>query len=110
MGLMKPFKPPTVVARTASNSGHVPIASSEPPQKKRRISPEVDDGEPEVIAATASLLKNAKPKQKFQPLVQKSANSITTPSSTQASEAKSSGPEGYYTVLWYGMLLSWHSF
>ena len=106
MGLMKPFRPPTVVARTPSNSDPAPSVSSEPPQKKRRISSQSDDGDPEVVAAAAKVLKKSKPLQKFQPLVQKSTNPTTAPSASQADDAKSSGPEDYYTVLWYDALLS----
>lgn len=100
MGLMKPFKPPTVVARTLSNSDPAYHISSEPPQKKRRISSQSDDGDLEVLAAAAKVLKKPKPLQKLQPLVQKSTNPTAAPSSSQTGDAKPSGPEGYYTVLW----------
>lgn len=102
---MKPFKPPTVVARTSSNSDPAPVSSGEPPQKKRRISCQSDDGNPEVVAAAANVLKKPKPMQRFQPLVQRSTNPTAAPSNSQANEAKPSGPEGYYTVLWYDIWL-----
>jgi len=104
MGLMKPFKAPTIVARTPSNTDPASHASNEPPHKKRRISSQSDHGDPGAIVAAAEMLKQPKRVHKLQPLVQKSTNAVALPSGTQSEAAKSSGPEGYYTVLWWVIL------
>ena len=106
MVFMKPFKTPTVVARTPSNRSNSsqPLPKSdEPPGKRRRISYSHEDGNEEVVAAAAAVLKKPKPVAKFQPLSQKSVN--VSEVANQDSDGKSSGgQEGYYAVLWYVLL------
>lgn len=98
---MKPFKAPTVVRRTPSNSQQA-VAPAQPPAKKRRISRETEEDKVENIAATAKILKQPKPAPKFQtPAAKKPLAVVENPSSSL-----SSGPEekhhaeGYYAVLW----------
>lgn len=98
---MKPFKAPTVVRRTPSNSQQ-PVVLAEPPAKKRRINHENEDDKIESINAAANILKQPKPVPKFQsPATRKPLAVVENPSSSL-----SSGPEekhhaeGYYAVLW----------
>jgi hypothetical protein len=93
MGIMKPFKAPSLVGKNTLNSRPPPQLDESRPTKKRRMS----------NAAAAKVLKKPKTIPKFQPLVQKPVNTVANhnSSSSPGSEAKpQSGQEGYYTVLW----------
>ena len=99
---MRPFKTPSIVKRTPSNTAHDVSAASEPPPKKRRIALETDDDGAEIVADTANILKKPKPASKFQaPAPRKVLDVIENPSSSApcGTEAKNA-VEGYYTVLW----------
>lgn len=99
---MKPFKAPTVVRQTPSNTPQIAIPS-EPPTKKRRISHEVEKDRLEDVAAAVNILKQ-QPKQwpKFQaPASRKPLAVVENPSSSLSSGSEEKHPaEGYYTVLW----------
>lgn len=98
---MKPFKAPTVVRRTPSNTQQ-PVASVEPPSKKRRISDEVGQGDVAITAAAANILKTNKPMPKFQtPAARKPLAVVENPSSSLSNGSQGrDAAEGYYTVLW----------
>jgi hypothetical protein len=104
MGIMKPFKAPSLVGKNTLNSRPPPQLDESRPTKKRRMSnAESSDDNAEIIAAAAKVLKKPKTIPKFQPLVQKPVNTVANhnSSSSPGSEAKpQSGQEGYYTVLW----------
>lgn len=98
---MKPFKAPTIVARTPSNSVTTLPPSREPPAKKRRISDNVDNNEDVGFnAAAAQVLKKPRPGSLFQPLAQKPITVPSSSSSPSDDTKAASGQEGYYTVLW----------
>lgn len=107
MGFMKPFKAPTLVGKNTLNGRPPPKFDEEPPNKKRRLSnggSSDDDDAGENISAAAKILKKPKSIPKFQPLLQKPANTVanTNNSSSPGSDEKaSSGQEGYYAVLWW---------
>ena len=79
-----------------------PALSSEPPAKKRRISYEADDDDPEVIAVAANALKKQpNPIKTFQAPARKPLLVVKNPSSSPTVDSNASaGNEGYYTVLW----------
>lgn len=98
---MKPFKAPALVRRTPSNSQQT-LAPSEPPTKKQRISHDAEEDHLEAVAAAANILKQSRPKPKFQaPALRKPLAVVENPSSSlsAASQDKDTA-EGYYTVLW----------
>jgi len=106
MGLMKPFKTPSLVGKNTLNSRPPPQLDEGRPTKKRRMSnDESSDEDVESVTAAAKVLKKPKTIPKFQPLMQKPVNTVAnlnSSSSSPASEVKAStGQEGYYTVLWY---------
>lgn len=99
---MKPFKPPSLVARTCSNSAISAPHPGEPPAKKRRIVHDQADDDVEAIAAAANVLRNPKFTSKFQEPLRKPLIEVKNPSSSsQSKPADNPGVEGYYTVLWY---------
>jgi len=105
MGLMKPFKAPSLVGKNILNSRPPPLLDEDRPTKKRRMSnDESSDEDVESVTAAAKVLKKPKTIPKFQPLMQKPVNTVanlSSSSSNPGSEEKiSSGQEGYYTVLW----------
>jgi hypothetical protein len=105
MGIMKPFKAPSLVGKNTLNSRPPPAFDEDRPTKKRRMSDaeSSDDDNAESITAAAKVLKKPKTIPKFQPLVSKSVNTVANlnNSSSPGSEAKvNTGQEGYYTVLW----------
>ncbi|KAH9827742.1 DNA repair and recombination protein RAD54B-like [Teratosphaeria destructans] len=109
---MKPFKAPTIVARTPSNGLRPSTQLGEPPAKKRRISSHASVDDVETIAAAANVLKSSRPAsttKRFQaPILRKPLDVIHNPSSFQNPSSSQSGTggsseggyEGYYTVLW----------
>lgn len=108
MGLMKPFKAPSLVGKNTLNNRPSPLLDEDRPTKKRRLSNDDDessDGDMESASAAAKVLKKPKSIPKFQPLLQKPVNTVANlnnSSSSPGSEVKTSaGQEGYYTVLWY---------
>lgn len=106
MGIMKPFKAPSLVGKNTLNSRPPPQLDENRPTKKRRMSnDQSSDEDAESVTAAVKVLKKPKTIPKFQPLMQKPVNTVANPSSSSSnpgSEAKtSSGQEGYYTVLWY---------
>jgi hypothetical protein len=106
MGLMKPFKTPSLVGKNTLNSRPPPQLDEDRPTKKRRMSnAESSDEDAESVTAAAKLLKKPKTIPKFQPLMQKTVNTVanfSNSSSSPGNEVKAStGQEGYYTVLWY---------
>lgn len=106
IGIMKPFKVPSLVGKNTLNSRPPPQLDEDRPTKKRRTSnAESSDDEVESVTAAAKVLKKPKTVPKFQPLVSKPVNSVANidnSSTTPGSDAKAkSGQEGYYTVLWY---------
>jgi hypothetical protein len=104
MGIMKPFKAPSLVGKNTLNSRPPPVLDEDRPAKKRRMSnAESSDDDAESITAAAKVLKKPKTIPKFQPLVSKPVNTVANlnNSSSPGSEAKvNTGQEGYYTVLW----------
>jgi hypothetical protein len=104
MGIMKPFKAPSLVGKNTLNSRPPPALDEDRPTKKRRMSnAESSDDDAESVTVAAKVLKKPKTIPKFQPLVSKSVNTVAnlSNSSSPGSEAKvSTGQEGYYTVLW----------
>lgn len=105
MGLMKPFKAPSLVGKNTLNNRPSPLLDEDRPAKKRRLSnDESSDEDVESVSAAAKVLKKPKTIPKFQPLVQKPVNTVANlnSSSSPGSETKAaSGQEGYYTVLWF---------
>lgn len=105
MGLMKPFKAPSLVGKNTLNNRPSPLLDEDRPAKKRRLSnDESSDEDVESVSAAAKVLKKPKTIPKFQPLLQKPVNTVANlnSSSSPGSEAKApSGQEGYYTVLWF---------
>jgi hypothetical protein len=106
MGLMKPFKMPSLVGKNTLNSRPPPQLDEGRPTKKRRMSnDESSDEDVESVTAAAKVLKKPKTIPKFQPLMQKPVNTVANLSNSSSSlgnEVKTStGQEGYYTVLWY---------
>ncbi|KAF2769426.1 SNF2 family DNA-dependent ATPase domain-containing protein [Teratosphaeria nubilosa] len=102
---MKPFKAPTIVARTPSNGLRPSTQLGEPPAKKRRISSHDSwDDDIGTIAAAANVLKSSQTAstiKKFQaPVLRKPLDVIQNPSSSQIGGSSEGGHEGYYTVLW----------
>ncbi|RMY09968.1 hypothetical protein D0868_03952 [Hortaea werneckii] len=98
---MKPFRPPTLVSKTPSNSHR--FKSSEPPQKKRRISDQGSaEGDVEATTAAATALKIAKPVKRFQaPAPRKSdEGNDNTFWLSQVTSSENDAPEGFYNVLW----------
>jgi hypothetical protein len=106
MGIMKPFKAPSLVGKNTLNSRPPPALNEDRPTRKRRMSnAESSDDDAESIAAAVKVLKKPKTIPKFQPLVSKPVNTVanlnSSSSSSPGSEAKvHTGQEGYYTVLW----------
>jgi len=104
MGIMKPFKAPSLVGKNTLNNRPPPQLDEDRPNKKRRMSnDESSDEDVESITAAAKVLKKPKTIPKFQPLIQKPVNTVAnlSNSSSPAVEVKTStGQEGYYTVLW----------
>lgn len=104
MGLMKPFKAPSLVGKNTLNNRPSPLLDEDRPTKKRRLSnDESSDEDMESVSAAAKVLKKPKTIPKFQPLLQKPVNTVANlnSSSSPGSETKApSGQEGYYTVLW----------
>jgi hypothetical protein len=105
MGIMKPFKAPSLVGKNTLNSRPPPALDEDRPTKKRRMSnAETSDDDADTITAAAKVLKKPKTIPKFQPLVSKPVNTVANlnnSSSSPGSEAKvHTGQEGYYTVLW----------
>lgn len=98
---MKPFKAPSVVRRTPSNTQQA-IVQAEPPLKKRRISHETEDDQVEAVAAAAKILKQPKTVPKFHaPVPRKPLAVLENPSSALSSTTEDDrSAEGYYTVLW----------
>ena len=98
---MKPFRPPTLVSKTPSNSHR--FTSSEPPQKKRRISDQGSaEDDVEVTTAAANALRIPKPVKRFQsPAPRKSdegnQNAFWL---SQVANSENDVPEAYYNVLW----------
>ncbi|KAI7359059.1 DNA repair protein rhp54 [Hortaea werneckii] len=98
---MKPFRPPTLVNKTPSNSHR--FTSSEPPQKKRRISDQGSaEDDVEVTTAAANALRIPKPVKRFQsPAPRKSdegnQNAFWL---SQVANSENDVPEAYYNVLW----------
>ncbi|KAF2717278.1 hypothetical protein K431DRAFT_233479 [Polychaeton citri CBS 116435] len=100
---MKPFRPPTLVAKTPSNTQHHSNAvyRGEPPAKRQRTSSSEQDDEDgrHATAVAANTLKQPRPRTTFQshvvkkPLNEQSGNS--GPANTTVG-----GYEGYYNVLW----------
>lgn len=105
MGIMKPFKAPSLVGKNTLNSRPPPMLDEDRPTKKRRMSSaESSDDEVRSVTAAAKAPKKTKTIPKFQPLVSKSVNTVANPnsSSSPGSVAKvTTGQEGYYTVLWW---------
>lgn len=106
MGIMKPFKAPSLVGKNTLNSRPPPQLDEGRPTKKRRMSNDESSNEDiESTAAAVKVLKKPKTIPKFQPLMQKPVNTVANPSSGSSNlgseEKQSSGQEGYYTVLWY---------
>jgi hypothetical protein len=106
MGIMKPFKAPSLVGKNTLNSHPPPQLDEGRPTKKRRMSnDESSDEDAESVTAAVKVLKKPKTIPKFQPLMQKPVNTVANLSGSSSSpgiEVKtSSGQEGYYTVLWY---------
>lgn len=97
---MKPFKAPSVVRRTPSNTQQ-PVDAG-PPAKKRRVSPEAEDDQQESVLAAAKVLKS-KPAQNYPkfsaPAARKPLAVVDNPSSSSGTEVKDDS-EGYYNVLW----------
>lgn len=105
MGIMKPFKAPSLVGKNTLNSRPPPRLDEDRPTKKRRMSnAESSDDEAESVTAAAKVLKKTKTIPKFQPLVSKPVNTVANlnnSSSSLGDEPKvKTGQEGYYTVLW----------
>lgn len=98
---MKPFKAPTVVRRTPSNTQQA-VAPVEPPAKKRRISDEADEDNHRDVAAAANILKQPKVVPKFHvPAARKPLAVVENPSSSLSSGSEEKhAHEAYYTVLW----------
>ncbi|TKA26632.1 hypothetical protein B0A50_04740 [Salinomyces thailandicus] len=100
---MKPFKPPTLVNRQASDQSQLE-AAGEPPAKKRRITSHDSIGDSandkiQAIAAAAKVLKTPKPVEGFKsPALRNPLQTVQNSSSSQNSASDS--PEGYYNVLW----------
>lgn len=95
---MKPFKAPSVVRRTPSNTQQ-PV-EAERPAKKRRISPDAEDNQIEAVVAAAKILSQPRPTPKFQvPTARKPLAVVENPSSSLSSGSEAA--EGYYTVLWW---------
>lgn len=94
---MKPFKAPSVVRRTPSNTQQ-PVEAG-PPAKKRRISHEDEEDQHETVLAAAKVLKQPQKTPKFHaPAARKPLSVVDNPSSS-GSETKHAS-EGYYNVLW----------
>ncbi|KAI7282363.1 DNA repair protein [Hortaea werneckii] len=98
---MKPFRPPTLVNKTPSNSHR--FTSSEPPQKRRRISDQGSaEDDVEVTTAAANALRIPKPVKRFQsPAPRKSdegnQNAFWL---SQVANPENDVSEAHYNVLW----------
>ncbi|KAI6924771.1 hypothetical protein KC348_g9162, partial [Hortaea werneckii] len=98
---MKPFRPPTLVNKTPSNSHR--FTSSEPPQKKRRICDQGSaEDDVEVTTAAANALRIPKPVKRFQsPAPRKSDEGNQNVFwLSQVANSENDVPEAYYNVLW----------
>lgn len=103
---MKPFKPPTLVRRTPSNSSQtIPSslpAEAEPPAKKRRISDDSVDDKLAAISAAANILKKPRPVKTFQNPVREPLHVVKNPSeASQSPPTSNNGYEAYFNVLWF---------
>lgn len=96
---MKPFKPPTFQRRPPPEPQTGDISFG-PPAKKRRISQDTEDNDPEATAASAKILKHKAPFKSFQVPMRKPLDLVSSNSLPPSSPGQST-PEGYYTVLWY---------
>lgn len=110
--LGKPFRPLTVSKPFQSTEHRAPPASDEPPLKKRRISPEVEEQRPENdpprLSSTDDLSSQAssqlaKPQAGFS-ITRKPLHSLVKPLAAsqpqEQSEKKDVGSEAYYNVVW----------
>ncbi|RMY82936.1 hypothetical protein D0862_11858 [Hortaea werneckii] len=98
---MKPFRPPTLVSKTPSNSHR--FTSSEPPQKKRRTSDHGSaEGDVEATTAAANALKIPKPVKRFQSPAPRKSNEGNQNAFwlSQVAGPENGAPEGHYNVLW----------
>ena len=97
---MKPFRPPLLINRPKPETPRSTF-NDEPPAKKRRISPELEDGHVEAVIAAANILKQPKPREQFRPPQRKPLVPVQNPteSSTQEHQSNKTG-ETHYIVLW----------
>lgn len=98
---MKPFKVPSLVSKTNAPLRE-DVSTLEPPAKKRRISIELEDDDPETnTPAAADVLKREKPLRKFQAPVRKPLDVVQNVNGSSPTHSDTtSSYEGYYTVLW----------
>lgn len=98
MNTMKPFRPPSLIAKTrpeahGENSG-------QPPIKKRRVILDAPDDEVQATIDTANALKQRKPLQSFQKHTIRAPLATVHNASSSISQSSGDLNECYYNVLW----------
>ncbi|WPH03427.1 Hypothetical protein R9X50_00630700 [Acrodontium crateriforme] len=103
---MKPFKPPTLVRRTPSNSSQTTTPSSlhttgEPPAKKQRICDDSIDDTIATESVAASILQKPRVVKTFHNPVRAPLHVVENSSDvSQSTSTSETGYEAYFNVLW----------
>ncbi|PIA99624.1 DNA repair and recombination protein RAD54B [Cercospora beticola] len=99
VGIMKPFKPPTIYNRPQTTTNASQHFSQSPPAKRRRISEDEEERAQTTIAA-AKVLKKPEPSQKFQSPSFRSPLVPVPNGSSQPNSSSEPVQEQFFVVVW----------